>query len=296
MCNFWSCIVDFDGNVYHNAMSDSHSDIALPENITDNTADIKEMQFAKVEIMPPDGDVFSDPKKWELIIDEERRPEWWSKFHEKQCRSELKKFLKPAILIGKTIDKIETGRFWLRDCRVDLVCGNAMIVQLFGTSQVGEMRETSQVGEMRETSQVGEMRGTSRVGMMWGTSRVGMMRETSRVGVMRETSRVGVMRETSQVGVMWETSQVGVMWGTSRVGEMWGTSRVGEMWGTSRVGVMRETSQVGVMWGTSQVGEMWGTSQVGVMWENAIAIIPGDKYKIIVADNDRFIIEKHIKK
>ena len=260
MCKFWSCIVDFDGNVYHNPMSDNHSDITLPENLTDNTADKKEMQFAKIEIAPTDENVFSDQKKWILRIDEERKPEWWSEFHVKQCRTELKHFLSASLFVGKEIDKIETGRVWIKDCKIDTLSGNVIVVQLSGTSQVGEMRGTSRVGEMRGTSRVGEMRGTSQVGEMRGTSQV---------GVMRGTSRVGEMWETSQVGVMWETSQVGVMWETSRVGEMWGTSRVGEMRGTSQVGVMRG---------------------------NAIAIIPGDKYRIIVADNDKFTIEKHIKK
>ena len=106
MCCFWSCIVDFDGNVYHNPMSDSHEDIELPSNLKDDTADRSKLKFAKVEITPTDGDVFSKPSKWSLRIDEMRKPEWWSKFHEKQCRIELGKFLKSAILVGKNIEKL----------------------------------------------------------------------------------------------------------------------------------------------------------------------------------------------
>ena len=272
MCNFWSCIVTKNGEVLFDEMSDRHEDIIEKYKLVDDTADPALLKFARVEINPPNGDVFAHINDWVFKIDQSIIPTWFTKENEKSCYKKLKYFTKKAILIGKEIKEISSGRFWVKDCKIVETKGTALIC---------------------------EMRGTSKVGVMRGTSQVGVMRETSQVGVMRETSKVGVMLETSQVGVMWGTSKVGEMWGTSKVGAMRGTSKVGEMRETSKVGVMLETSQVGEMWGTSKVGEMWGTSQVGVFSknsifyckENAIAIIYFEQSPKIIVANKNIKIE-----
>jgi hypothetical protein len=244
MCNFWSAIVTKSGDVLFNEMDDSHeSIIELYKNkydLKDETTDPDRLKFARIEIAPPDNDVFKPLNEWVFKIDQSIKPTWLTKTDEKNARKTLSVFAKKAIINGKSIDKLDDGRYWIKDCKIDLLCNKVFVVALWGTSRVGEMRGTSQVGTMRGTSQV---------------------------GTMRETSRVGTMLGTSQVGTMWETSQVGTMLETSLVGTMWGTSRVGTMWGTSQVGTMRETST---------------------------AFIPdNEKYRIICADMDKFILEKH---
>ena len=263
MCNFWSCIVTKNGEVLFDEMSDRHEDIIDKYKLVDDTADPALLKFARVEINPPNGDVFAHINDWVFKIDQSIIPTWWTKENEKSCYKKLKYFTKKAILIGKEIKEISSGRFWVKDCKIVETKGTALICEMRGTSQVGEMLETSKVGEMWETSKVGEM---------WGTS------------------KVGVMRETSKVGVMLETSQVGEMWGTSKVGEMWGTSQVGEMLGTSKVGVMRGTSQVGEMRGTSQVG-VFSKNSIFYCKENAIAIIYFEQSPKIIVANKNIKIE-----
>ena len=172
MCKFWSCIVDFEGDVYYNPLSDNHSEFKLPDKYKDNTADKKELQFAKVEISPVDDDVFSDPKLWKFIIDEERKPEWWSKFHEKQARKELKNFLKSAIIIGKNIDIIENGRFWIKDCNT--IANNAIVV-CFGSSRV-VARGSSRV-EARGSSSIVAWESSSVVA--WDSSNIKLIKDNS---------------------------------------------------------------------------------------------------------------------
>jgi hypothetical protein len=265
MCKFWSCIVDFDGDVYSNPMKDSHSDIVLPDKYKDNTANKDELQFAKVEIVPPNNDVFEPINEWIFTIDEERKPTWWSKFHEKQCYNELKKFLNQALIINKEIEKLENGRYWVKDSKINILTDNALIVKLLGSSKVGVMRGSSKVGVMRGSSKVGEMRESSKVGEMWGSS---------------------------NVGEMWGSSNVGVMWGSSNVGVMRESSKVGEMWGSSNVGVMRESSKVGEMWGSSNVGEMRESSNVGVMRGSSFAVKISNSNRIfVIADKNAYTIE-----
>ena len=129
---------------------------------------------------------------------------------------------------------------------------DAVLYQMWESSQVNVMWESSQVKEMRESSQVKEM---------WGSSQV---------NVMRESSQVKEMRESSQVNVMWESSQVNVMWGSSQVKEMRESSQVKEMWESSQVNVMWGSSQVNVMRGSSQVKDLYGEAMVSAHGMNKL--------------------------
>ena len=284
MCNFFSCIVTKTGHVLYDPMSDSHEDIIdkykEQHDLTDDTTDPEKLRFARVEITPPNIDVFAPVDQWVLTIDQRITPAWWSEVFVQTAMICLSEFLSTAILVGKEISELTSGRFWARDCRIDKLTGTALVVRL-ESSQVREMLGSSQVGVMRGSSQVGEMRESSQVREMLGSSQVGVMRESSQVGEMWGSSQVGVMRESSQVGEMWGSSQVREMRESSQVGEMWGSSQVGVMWGSSQVGVMRESSQVGVH--SSEVNY--------VLNDNAIAIINITQTPKIITVNEKIQIE-----
>ncbi len=253
MCNFFSCIVTENGDALFDPISDSHeiiiSNNAKNHDLSDDTADPTELKFARVEITPPNGDVFQPVDKWFFTIDQRITPAWWSEFHKKRAYDCLNTFLDSALLKDKKIQELSTGRYWVKDCQIAELKGNVLIVKMLGSSQVGEMRGSSQIREM------------------WGSSQVDMMLESSQIGEMWESSQIHEMRGSSQVGMMLGSSQVGIMRGSSQIREMRGSSQVGEMWGSSQVGIMRKSSQVGVMWGSSRICEMRGSSQVREMWE-----------------------------
>ena len=172
MCQFYSCIVTESGEVLSDPMCDNHSEIIRHHKLDDSDTDsdakrrAERAKFAKVEITPLCDDVFAPTNQWAFRVDESSIPAWWSAAHEKWAREELEKFLASALLIGKEIEELSAGRFWVKDCKIATLKGNALIVQLWGTSQVGTMWGTSRVGEMRGTSRVSEMRETSQVGEM----------------------------------------------------------------------------------------------------------------------------------
>ena len=258
MCNFFSCIVLKDGQVVWDTNIDSHDELLVMANIKDDTANPAELLFARVEIVPPDGDVFEkDMKKWMLKIDQSITPKWWNKQYEQKCRNALQTCLKETIIDNQDIDLIQNkSGLWIRNSKIKTI-KNSFIRVMRGSSQVGEMRGSSQVREMRGSSQV---------------------------GVMRGSSQVGVMRESSQVRVMWGSSQVREMWGSSQVGVMWESSQVGVMWESSQVRVMWESSQVGEMRGSSQVGEMRGSSQVNKISSKDTKFKIGENSNAIVID------------
>ena len=180
MCNFFSCIVTENGDALFDPMSDSHETIisnnAKNYDLSDDTADPTELKFARVEILPPNGDVFQPVDKWFFTIDQRITPAWWSEFHKKQAYDCLNTFLNSALLKGKKIQELSTGRYWVKDCRIETLRGNVLIVKL-------------------ESSQIREMWGSSQIREMWGSSQVGVMRESSQVGEMWESSQVGVYSE-----------------------------------------------------------------------------------------------------
>ena len=203
MCNFFSCIVTKNGDVLFDPISDSH-EIIISNNaknyvLSDDTADPAELKFARVEILPPNGDVFQPVDKWFFTIDQRITPAWWSEFHKKQAYDCLNTFLDSVLLKDKKIQELSTGRYWVKDCQIAELKGNVLIVKMLGSSQVGIMRGSSQIREMWGSSQVGEM---------WGSSQVGIMRKSSQVGVMWGSSRICEMLGSSQVREMWEASWV----------------------------------------------------------------------------------------
>jgi hypothetical protein len=306
MCSFFSCIVTKSGDVLFDPMSDHHESIIEKYkekyDLRDDTTDPAELKFARIEILPPNGDVFTPVESWKFTIDQSITPTWLDDYCKNAAIKCAKEFVDKAVLIGKELVEISTGRYWVKDCKIATLKGDVIIFQLLGSSQVNEMlgssqvkemRESSQVKEMRESSQVKEMRGSSQVNEMRGSSQVNVMWGSSQVNVMRESSQVNVMRESSQVNVMWGSSQVNVMRESSQVKEMRGSSQVNEMRGSSQVNEMRGSSQVNEMRGSSQVNEMRESSQINEMNDNSIAILrTGEHTKIMVANN-QILVEVH---
>ena len=242
MCRFRSGILLKDRAVIAQKDNDSHQDMLEELNKSD-TYENADRVFVRAELIPEKEEWWTDPDGWEFVIDQDIVPDWFEEDREghiSRFRAAVKEWWSGHVLAGKKIDTLRTGYYMLKDCEVDKLCGDAMV--LLKNSQVGEMRDGSQVGKMWDGSQVGKMWGSSQVEKMWGSS------------------QVGEMYDSSQVGVMYDSSQVGVMWDGSQVGEMYDSSQVGEMYGSSKVGKMHDSSQVGKMYGSSQVGVMYGRS------------------------------------
>ena len=233
MCRFRSGILLKDRAVIARKDNDSHQDMLEELNISDTYENAARV-FVRAELIPEKNEWWTDPDGWEFVIDQDIVPDWFEEDREghiSRFRAAVKEWWSGHVLAGKKIDTLRTGYYMLKDCEVDKLCGDAVV-----------LLNNSQVREMHNSAQVREMHGNSQVGVMWGSS------------------QVGKMYDSSQVGKMWDGSQVGVMWGSSQVGEMYDSSQVGEMYGSSKVGKMHDSSQVGKMYGSSQVGVMYGRS------------------------------------
>ena len=92
MCKAFSCIVDQSAKVYWKFATDSHTDLLKLTPFTDQTADPKLMEFARVEITPQNGS-YLNPDVWVYKIDESITPIWAGKRHEEACYAAHKKWL-----------------------------------------------------------------------------------------------------------------------------------------------------------------------------------------------------------
>jgi hypothetical protein len=75
--------------VVYDIFVDSHDKLIQANGLNDDPADTSKLKFARVEVLPPDGNVFEkDFTKWEIRIDQSITPDWYA---EKEYRQAISK-------------------------------------------------------------------------------------------------------------------------------------------------------------------------------------------------------------
>ena len=160
MCKMLSGLVLKNRTLY-NLDRDNHEDLIKEAGLKDES---KSPDFVRVEITPIDGNVFNhDSKNWQLKVDQDFRPEWFSeKFADSEMRKALQELFDTRFVIGRTIQEIKEGRYFLgKDGVIERAVANAYI---------HTATDNSKVGVLRGNSKVGVLRGNSKVGVLWGNS------------------------------------------------------------------------------------------------------------------------------
>lgn len=77
----------------------------------------------------PKGDFFDkSAKNWVCRFDPFRAPDWFDEeLAEKQAREALADFFDKRVLIGQKIDKLTSGRWFLKDCEPKDISGNHLL-------------------------------------------------------------------------------------------------------------------------------------------------------------------------
>jgi hypothetical protein len=159
------------GRVYIHPDKDHHHEIVDALNIKDTTADPDQLRFAKVEITPPNDDIFAPVNKWSFRLDEDVKPVWWTDEDQKECRLALTEYMKLVRFNKKTFKTLNAKhRLFLKNCIVERF--ESGIINLYGSSTVQEMYNSSTVQVMWGSSTVQVMCDSSTVQEMWGSSTV----------------------------------------------------------------------------------------------------------------------------
>jgi hypothetical protein len=211
VCRFKSGIIFKTRCVVALGENDSHSDLLHELNVEDTYTNASRV-FVRAELVPENGEWWTDPDGWKYVVDQAVTPDWYDTDpgkYEEEFRQAVKEWWGKHVLVDKKIDELSSGYYRLKRCEVKKLLNDVKVY--LDSSTVGAMCDSSTIEKMRDSSTVGKMRDSSTVGEMW------------------DSSTVGEMHDRSTVGEMWDSSTVGEMYGSSTVGEMWDSSTVGKM-------------------------------------------------------------------
>ena len=116
---------------------DSHSKMLEELGITDDYFNASKV-FVRAELVPENGDVFSDIDGWKFEVDQDITPDW---FDEKDCTERMRKAVKEwantHIFIGQNDLKISHGEnIFIKDCKNVDIRGYATVESIYGNSTV----------------------------------------------------------------------------------------------------------------------------------------------------------------
>ena len=170
---------------------DSHSKMLEELKITDNYFNASQV-FVRAELVPENGDIFSDIDGWKLEVDQDITPEW---FDEKDCAERMRKAVKEwantHIFIGQNDLKISHGEnIFIKDCKnvkiygkatVKNICGNATVEYICDNATVKYIRDNATVEYIRDNATVENICGNATVDYIYGKATVEYIRDNATV-------------------------------------------------------------------------------------------------------------------
>ena len=161
---------------------DSHSKMLEELGITDDYFNASKV-FVRAELVPKNGDVFSDIDGWKFCVDQDITPEW---FDEKDCAERMRKAVKEwantHIFIGQNGLKISHGEnIFIKDCEgvgirgnatIKNICGNATIKNICGNAMVEYIRGNATVEYIYDNATVERICDNATVKNIYGNATV----------------------------------------------------------------------------------------------------------------------------
>ena len=125
---------------------DSHSQMLEELGIEDNYLNASKT-FVRVELSPNNGDVFSNMDTWELTVDQDIKPEWFTENEYKPLIVEkVKEWAKDHIHIGVNGLKINAGEnHYIKDCQNVKVYDSATVEYVYGSATVNKVCDSATV-------------------------------------------------------------------------------------------------------------------------------------------------------
>ncbi len=276
MCRFKSGIILKNRCAIAQGADESHSALLEALEIKD-TAENAMTKFVRAELLPPDGEWWTDPDTWEVHIDQDILPGWFEADREKYIndfRAAVRDWWEKHVLADKEIDVLGSGYYRLKRCRAGKLMNDVVV-----------LLDSSTVQDMYGSSTVQDMYGSSTVQDMYGSSTVQRMHGSSTVQDMWDGSTVQNMCDSSTVQDMWDSSTVQNMRDSSTVQNMCDSSTVQDMWDSSTVQNMRNSSTVQNMWCSSTVQDMCDSSIIARDQNNDIHTAQDSQSKIVRHNN-----------
>src|SRR3989304_3694793 len=156
MCNFFAAILMENGDLKYNKFTISHEDLIDEFNIKDNGND----GFVRLEYRP--NGMPHEVDNYELIIDENVKPEWVTDSMIENTIDKLKRVIQSMIITDSRkiingdavilcgdadIRKIKNSIVWYAygNCKIDDASGNCQIHHAFGNCQIHHAFDNCQI-------------------------------------------------------------------------------------------------------------------------------------------------------
>ena len=161
---------------------DSHTDMLEEWGIEDNYLNANKT-FVRVELSPPNGDVFSDIDTWELNVDQDITPKWYDEdTYKPQVVEAVKAWAKDHIHIDVDDLKISTGRnHYIKNCKavniygsatVKYICGSATVEYIYDSATVENICDSATVENICDSATVENICGNATVKNIYGNATV----------------------------------------------------------------------------------------------------------------------------
>ena len=161
---------------------DSHSKMLEELGITDDYFNASKV-FVRAELVPKNGDVFSDIDGWKFEVDQNITPDWFDeKDYTERMRKAVKEWANTHIFIGQNDLKISYGEnIFIKDCKnVDIrynatvrnICGNATVKSICGNATVVSICDNATVKYIYENATVERICGDATVNYLYGNATV----------------------------------------------------------------------------------------------------------------------------
>ena len=152
---------------------DSHSKMLEELGIEDNYLGASK-KFVRVELSPTNGDVFSEIDGWELTVDQDIRPDWFSvEEYKPKVIEAVKEWAKTHIHVGVENLKINTGEnHYIKDCKNVEIYGSATVKNICGSATVEYICGSATVEYIYDSATVEYIYGSATVEYIYDSATV----------------------------------------------------------------------------------------------------------------------------
>lgn len=193
--------------------------------IIDDTDNPEQLKFAKIYILPPNGDLFEqDSSKWILKIEKDIIPFWWSEYYKVACYEKLKELLAKQIIVGKRDITLDEGLYFLKNCQRINLWKDVVIKEVYA-STIGDMKDNAQIINLTNST-VYNMWNKSHIRNAKGASVIYSMNDESSINILSASAVVEEMKNITKINVVQDSAFVWLMQHQSLIYCATGSARI----------------------------------------------------------------------
>jgi len=230
MCSFFSCIVTKD-RVYWNKYIDSHSALIDKYNLND-TVIHPLAKVVRVEVIPPlPNHVFeSDIDKWKIEINQDFLPSWFDlQKYEDRIYTALEKCLKEVVIDNKEIKRLSSGRYFIRDSKIELIGGYTIIDYVEGESYIGCIEGNVRIDTIKGNTQLKYITDNVWIDTILGNVKIDIIKDNVVIQDIRENVKINEVKDNVCIQNVYENAIIDKVTDFAVINGIWGNGLIREI-------------------------------------------------------------------